>query len=92
MGLVPLDEAFEKMDYNNFYQAAMYLKDIGLQLFLAAPDESEMKLSTVVDTVIFLSRNGNTLNSTVKYLKCEASELLLSDKPIVKTGATAVAE
>jgi len=92
MGLVPLDEAFEKMDYNNFYQAAMYLKDIGLQLFLAAPDESEMKLSTVVNTVIFLSRNGNTLNSTVKYLKDDASELLLSDKAIAKAEPIVEAE
>lgn len=83
MGLIPLDEAFEKMDANNFYQAAMYLKDIGLQMFLAAPDDSEIKLSAVVDTVIFLTRNGNTLNSTVKYLKGDTSDLLLSDNTFI---------
>jgi len=84
LGLIPLDEPFEKMDGNNLVQAMTYLKDIGLQMIIAAPDDQQIKLSPMINTVIFLSRDGENLSSRVTYLKDKASELLQSDRIVVE--------
>jgi len=81
IGLIPLDEAFHKMDGNNYFQAGQYIKDIGLQMILAAPDDAQIKLLPLVETVIFLSRHGENISSNVTYLKNGVAELLASDNP-----------
>ncbi len=81
IGLAILDEAFEKMDGHNSLQAADYLKELGLQLILAAPDEAELKLLSVVDTVIFITREGTSLDMSIHYPKEACRKLLMSDNP-----------
>ncbi len=70
------DEAFEKMDRVNTLQAAGYLKSIGLQLFVAAPDDAEPRLREVVDTVMFFIREGAVATIELDYIKPKARELL----------------
>ena len=70
------DEAFEKMDRTNTLQAAGYLQSIGLQLFVAAPDDAEPRLREVVDTVMFFIREGSVATIEVDYVKPKARELL----------------
>jgi len=84
VGLIPLDEPFEKMDGPNLTQAMNYLKDVGLQMIIAAPSDQQIKLSPLVNTVIFLARDGENLSSSVTYLKDKASKLLLSDNLTAK--------
>lgn len=70
------DEAFEKMDRTNTLQAAGYLKSIGLQLFVAAPDDAEPRLREVADTVMFFIREGSVATIEVDYVTPKARELL----------------
>lgn len=70
------DEAFEKMDRTNTLQAAGYLKSIGLQLFVAAPDDAEPRLREVVDTVMFFVREGAVADIELDFVKPKARELL----------------
>ena len=76
LALYLADEAFEKMDHANTVQAANYLKSIGLQLFIAAPDDAEPKLRQIVDTVLYFMREGNTAEVAVDYVMPEAKKLL----------------
>ncbi len=76
LALYLADEAFEKMDHANTVQAANYLKSIGLQLFIAAPDDAEPKLRQIVDTVLYFMREGNTAEVAVDYVMPEARKLL----------------
>jgi chromosome segregation protein len=70
------DEAFEKMDSVNTMQAANYLKSIGLQLFVAAPDDAEARLRCVVDTVLFFIRSGDKAWVEPDYVTPAAHKLL----------------
>lgn len=79
IAMAMLDEAFEKMDDNNTMQAARYFNDMGMQLIMAAPDSAETRLTTCVDTIIFLSRDGMNLCCDIQHPKEKARELLTSD-------------
>jgi chromosome segregation protein len=68
IALFPSDEAFKNMDYANTNQAAEYLKSIGLQLFVAAPDSAEPEFRTFADTVLFFIREGSTATISVDYV------------------------
>lgn len=70
------DEAFEKMDWHNTVQAANYLKSIGLQMFIAAPDDAESKLRTVVDTVLWFIREGDSAYVEADYVRPAAKAML----------------
>jgi len=76
LSLYLADEAFEKMDHTNTVQAAHYLKSIGLQLFIAAPDDAEPKLRQIVDTVLYFMREGDAAEVSIDYIKPEARALL----------------
>lgn len=76
MSLYLADEAFEKMDSLNTVQAANYLKSIGLQLFIAAPDDAEARLRQIVDTVLFFIRDGDKAYVEVDYVTPKARALL----------------
>ena len=68
IALFPSDEAFKNMDYANTNQAAEYLKSIGLQLFVAAPDSAEPEFRTFSDTILFFIREGSTATISVDYV------------------------
>jgi len=76
MSLYLADEAFEKMDSLNTIQAANYLKSIGLQLFIAAPDDAEARLRQIVDTVLFFIRDGDKAFVEPDYVTPKARKLL----------------
>ena len=70
------DEAFDKMDAVNTIQAAEYLKSIGLQLLIAAPDDAEAKIRKVVDTVLFFLRDGPIVTIDTDFVTPAAKQLL----------------
>ena len=70
------DEAFDKMDAVNTIQAAEYLKSIGLQLFIAAPDDAEAKLRQAADTVLYFLREGPIVNIDTDFVTPAARQLL----------------
>ena len=78
LALYLADEAFEKMDHVNSVQASNYLKSIGLQLFIAAPDDTEAKLRQLVDTVLYFMRENDVAEVEVDYMQPAAKQLLQS--------------
>ena len=78
LALYLADEAFEKMDHINSVQASNYLKSIGLQLFIAAPDDTEAKLRQLVDTVLYFMRENDVAEVEVDYMQPAAKQLLQS--------------
>ncbi|SEL14907.1 Uncharacterized protein YPO0396 [Pseudoxanthomonas sp. GM95] len=80
MGLILLDEFGDKIDAQNARATTNYLRSLGLQLILAAPDTAQGTLSGVMDSYIELFRDGDLLQVERIEVKAAARELLLSDQ------------
>ncbi|MFB9067703.1 SbcC/MukB-like Walker B domain-containing protein [Pseudofulvimonas gallinarii] len=80
MGLILLDEFGDKIDAQNARATTNYLRSLGLQLLLAAPDTAQGTLSGVLDSYIELFRDGDLLQVERIEVKEAARELLLSDQ------------
>lgn len=61
LGLILLDEFGDKIDAQNARATTNYLRSLGLQLILAAPDTAQGTLSGVLDSYIELFRDGDLL-------------------------------
>lgn len=73
------DEAFSKMDGNNAKAALSFFRDIGLQVIIAAPPESEIKTGPYVDKTYTILRNGDQVYIDHHTYKDDGKELLESD-------------
>ncbi|WP_066093555.1 SbcC/MukB-like Walker B domain-containing protein [Xanthomonas massiliensis] len=80
LGLILLDEFGDKIDAQNARAITGYLRSLGLQLVLAAPDTAQGTLSGVLDSYIELFRDGDLLQVERIEVKPAARELLLSDQ------------
>jgi uncharacterized protein YPO0396 len=61
LGLIMLDEFGDKIDAQNARATTEYLRSLGLQLILAAPDTAQGTLTGVLDSYIELFRDGPLL-------------------------------
>ena len=80
LGVILLDEFGDKIDAQNARATSNYLRSLGLQLVLAAPDTAQGTLSGVLDSYIELFRDGDLLQAERIEVKAAARELLLSDQ------------
>ncbi|MFT3754787.1 MAG: SbcC/MukB-like Walker B domain-containing protein [Pseudoxanthomonas sp.] len=80
LGLILLDEFGDKIDAQNARATTNYLRSLGLQLVLAAPDTAQGTLSGVLDSYIELFRDGDLLQAERIEVQEPARELLLSDQ------------
>lgn len=80
IGLILLDEFGDKIDAQNARATVDYLRSLGLQLVLAAPDTAQGTLSGVLDSYIELFRDGDLLQAMRMEVQPAARELLLSDQ------------
>lgn len=80
-GLMLLDEAFYSMDNQNALAAARFLKALGLQLVMAAPESDQAKIATFCDTLYEIGRDEFAYWLDPIYLKPAAHELMTSDMP-----------
>ena len=80
MGLILLDEFGDKIDAQNARATTNYLRSLGLQLVLAAPDTAQGTLSGVLDSYIELFRDGDLLQAERIEVQAAARALLLSDQ------------
>ncbi|WP_300617122.1 SbcC/MukB-like Walker B domain-containing protein [Dokdonella sp.] len=80
LGLILLDEFGDKIDAQNARATTDYLRSLGLQLVLAAPDTAQGTLSGVLDSYIELFRDGDYLQAERIEVKAAARELLLGDQ------------
>jgi chromosome segregation protein len=79
--LMIIDEAFHGFDAQNAYVTAQFLRSLGLQLVMAAPDADVGKLVPVLDSYYDLDRFGTEVFTTEVIVKASARSLFESDMP-----------
>ena len=75
------DEAFNKLDSENTVTSLGFMSDLGLQTIIAAPDEKYSLLSTCMDTIINVCRDGRVVDIDVEFPTELGKALLASDHP-----------
>ncbi len=75
------DEAFNKLDSENTVTSLGFMTDLGLQTIIAAPDEKYSLLSSCMDTIINVCRDGRVVDIDVEFPTEKGKELLASDHP-----------
>lgn len=81
MSLSVFDEAFNKLDSENTVTSLGFMSDLGLQTIIAAPDEKYSLLSSCMDTIINVCRDGRIVDLDVEFPTEKGKELLASDHP-----------
>jgi len=76
-----IDEAFHGFDAQNAYVTAQFLRSLGLQLVMAAPDADVGKLVPVLDSYYDLDRFGSDVFTSEVIVKEDARRLLETDMP-----------
>ncbi|MCP4594937.1 SbcC/MukB-like Walker B domain-containing protein [Neptuniibacter sp.] len=82
MSLSVFDEAFNKLDSENTVTSLGFMSDLGLQTIIAAPDEKYSLLSSCMDTIINVCRDGRVVDLDVEFPTQKGRELLNSDNPL----------
>lgn len=80
-GLTLLDEAFNNLSEDNLISAKDYMNDVGLQIIVAAPSDREPTFRTMVDTFVYISREGQAVDITVDYITEKGREILMKNNP-----------
>ncbi|PPC76385.1 hypothetical protein C4K68_15630 [Pokkaliibacter plantistimulans] len=75
------DEAFNKLDSGNTQTSLGFMTDLGLQAMIAAPDDKYSLMSSTMDTIINVCRDGNVVDLDVEFPTPEGKALLNSDSP-----------
>lgn len=81
MSLSVFDEAFNKLDSENTITSLAFMSDLGLQTIIAAPDEKYSLLSSCMDTIINVCRDGRVVDIDVEFPTEKGKLLLNSDHP-----------
>ena len=92
MSLSVFDEAFNKLDSENTMTSLGFMTDLGLQTIIAAPDEKYSLLSSCMDTIINVCRDGRVVDIDVEFPTLKAKKLLSSDNPKLIQAAQAEQE
>ena len=81
-GVMLIDEAFEKLDVNNALAVSDFIRELGLQVIAAAPDDKHNLMTMCMDRVYTLLRYDQ-VRLDVEYAdyKRGTRELLSSDDP-----------
>lgn len=80
LGVILLDEFGDKIDAQNARATTNYLRSLGLQLILAAPDTAQGTLTGVLDSYVELFRDGELVQLNRVQVKEGGRELLESDQ------------
>jgi hypothetical protein len=73
-----------RLDTTAICACSDFLKDLGLQVVLAAPDEKRHILMEVVDTVVNVNRSRNDVLVDVEYLTDKTRQALSEADPYRK--------
>ena len=92
MSLAVFDEAFNKLDSENTQTSLGFMSDLGLQTIIAAPDEKYSLLSSCMDTIINVCRDGRVVDIDVEFPTQKGKELLNSDNPRKLMEAAGISE
>jgi uncharacterized protein YPO0396 len=92
LALAIFDEAFNRLDSTAICACSDFLRDLGLQVVLAAPDEKRHVFMEVVDTVVNVNRSKNDVLVDVEYLTEKTRTALSEADPYRKGFETFKAE
>ena len=81
MALAVFDEAFNRLDVRNLQQCSGFLRDVGLQTVLAAPDEKHAVFMAEVDCLVNLIRSGEHVHLTIEWPRERTREALRREDP-----------
>ena len=81
MCLAPFDEAFSKLDQENCTNCFDFLKEVGLQALLAAPDEKYPIVYEHVDTLVWVNRIGADIDIDIEHPTERSRQMLSQDNP-----------
>ena len=79
--LALFDEAMSKMDGVNTSAALRFFSSLGLQIIMAAPPETAVKVGTNISTTMRVTRNAGTVFIDESDASSKAKKLLESDDP-----------
>ena len=84
LSLAIFDEAFNRLDTKAIGQCSDFMRDLGLQVVLATPDEKRHVFMEVVDTVVNVNRLGNQVMIDTELLTEKARNILVAADPYRK--------
>lgn len=84
LSLAIFDEAFNRLDTKAIGQCSEFMRDLGLQVVLATPDEKRHVFMEVVDTVVNVNRLGNQVMIDTEFLTSKARDELVAADPYRK--------
>ena len=84
LSLAIFDEAFNRLDTKAIGQCSEFMRDLGLQVVLATPDEKRHVFMEVVDTVVNVNRLGNEVMIDTEHLTPKARDELVAADPYRK--------
>src|SRR5262249_46068099 len=85
LALAIFDEAFNRLVPAAICACTAFLKDLGLQIVLAAPDEKRHVFMEVVETIVNVNRSANDVLVDVEYLT-EKTRAALADADPYRKG------
>jgi uncharacterized protein YPO0396 len=90
MTLALFDEAFSKLDIQNCANAMEFMRDLGMQVVVAAPNEKFTTLAEEMDTMVHVYRDGAAVSVTPQYIKQAARDALAADNPYKRPSLSLV--
>jgi uncharacterized protein YPO0396 len=84
LSLAIFDEAFNRLDTKAIGQCSEFMRDLGLQVMLATPDEKRHVFMEVVDTVVNVNRLGNQVMIDTEFLTEKARDAIAAIDPYRK--------
>ncbi len=84
LSLAIFDEAFNRLDTKAIGACSDFMRDLGLQVVLATPDEKRHVFMEVVDTVVNVNRLGNQVMIDTELLTSKARDELVAADPYRK--------
>ncbi|SBS31659.1 Chromosome partition protein Smc [Marinomonas aquimarina] len=84
--LAMFDEAFNKIDMAKTSTCMGFMRDIGLQVIAAAPDDKRAVMAANMDTIISVWREGGAVSIDVAYPQQRGQALLSGDHELDNDG------
>lgn len=82
-GLALLDEAFNNLDEGNLQSAVNFMNEVGLQVLVAVPSLKESIFKPIMDTTLFIGKEGQAVNIDVEYLHEDGRNLFIEANPLL---------
>ena len=84
LALAIFDEAFNRLDTKAICACSDFMRDLGLQIVVATPDEKRHIFMEVADTVVNVNRSGNVVLVDTEYLTEKTRQALAAVDPYRK--------